>query len=321
MTEAEKAATRFRRTLAEPKLLLIPGGFSPLAARMVEAAGLEAFFLAGSQVTAYIYAWPDVGLMAREEMTQAAQRVASACNIPIFVDADTGYGNALNVYHAVQGYVRTGAAGLHLEDQVAPKRSGTTSGRQCLSQEEAIGKLRAAVAARDELDPDFVICGRCDLIGAEGGSFEAAVERCVAYVEEAKVDFIWLNNVQTIDQMALAAERIPGPVMPTFGGAPPGPTLQQLEQMGIAAAIFPGMTSSNGLQATWDLLNDLRERGQPALDERRDSSPDSKWGRVRFSSFVQMDQVKIEEIESRFLPPERRRDYESTFGHFAPPQT
>jgi 2-methylisocitrate lyase-like PEP mutase family enzyme len=321
MVEREKVTTRFRRSLEDPRLLLIPGGFSPLAARMVEAAGLEAFFLAGSQVAAYIYAWPDVGLMAREEMTQAAQRVASACNISVFVDADTGYGNALNVYHAVQGYVRTGAAGLHLEDQVSPKRSGTTAGRQCISQEEAVGKFRAAVAAKNELDPDFVICGRCDLIGAEGGSFEAAVERSIAYVEDAKVDFIWLNNVQTIDEMAIAAERIPGLVMPTFGGPPPGPTLSQLEEMGIAAAIFPGMTSSSGLQATWDLLNDLRERGQAALDERRDTSPPSKWGRVRFSSFVQLDQAKIEEIEEKFLPPERRRDYESTFGHFAPPQS
>jgi 2-methylisocitrate lyase-like PEP mutase family enzyme len=320
MAERERLTTRFKRRLTEPELLLIPGGFSPLAGRMVEAAGLEAFFLAGSQVTAYIYAWPDVGLMAREEMTQAAQRVASACTIPVFVDADTGYGNALNVYHAVQGYVRSGAAGLHLEDQVAPKRSGTTAGRQCISQEEAIGKLRAAVAARQELDPDFVICARCDLIGAEGGSFEAAVERCIAYVEDAKADFIWLNNVQSIDELAIAAQRIPGPVMPTYGGPPPGPSLDQLQSFGIAAAIFPGMTSNSGLQATWDLLNDLKERGQAALDERREAAPAGKWGRVRFSSFVQMDQARIQEIEDRFLPPERRRDYDGTFGHFAPPQ-
>ena len=315
----EKVTTKFQRLLRDPKLLLIPGGFSPMAARMVEAAGLEAFFLAGSQVTAFIYAWPDVGLMAREEMWQATQRMTSACNICVFVDGDTGYGNALNVYHATQGFIRAGAAGMHLEDQVAPKRSGTTSGRQCISQEEAIGKFRAAMAAKQELDPDFVVCARCDLIGAQGGSFEAAVERSVAYAEEAKVDFIWLNNVQTIEEMAIAAERIPGPVMPTFGGPPPGPTLQKLEDMGIAAAIFPGMTSTQGLQQVWDLLNDLKERGQAALDERRPSGPPSKWGQVRFNSFVQLDQAKIQEIEDNFLPPERQRDYDTTFGHFAPP--
>ena len=319
MADKEKVTTRFQRLLREPALLLIPGGFSPMAARMVEAAGLEAFFLAGSQVTAFIYALPDVGLMAREEMFQATQRMASACNIPVFVDGDTGYGNALNVYHATQGFIRAGAAGMHLEDQVAPKRSGTTSGRHCISQEEAIGKYRAAMAAKQELDPDFVVCARCDLIGAEGGSFEAAVERCIAYVEEAKVDLIWLNNVQTAEQMAIAAERIPGPVMPTFGGPPPGPTLQQLEEMGIAAAIFPGMTSVQGVQYVWDLLNDLKERGQAALDERRMAGPASKWGQVRFNTFVQLNQAQIQEIEDKFLPPERQRDYDATFGHFAPP--
>src|SRR5262249_16629673 len=154
--------------------------------RMVEAAGLESFFLAGSQTSAYIYGLPDVGLMAREEMTQAAARCAAACNIPILVDGDTGYGNALNVYHAGQGYIRAGAGGVHIEDQEFPKRSGTAAGRKCVSQTEAIGKFRAAMAAKAELDSDFVICARCDLIGAEGGSFEAAVERCIAYVEEAK---------------------------------------------------------------------------------------------------------------------------------------
>jgi 2-methylisocitrate lyase-like PEP mutase family enzyme len=320
MAEREKVTTRFQGLIKDRKLLLMPGGFSPLHARMVEKAGLESFFLAGSQTSAFIYAWPDVGLMAREEMTQAAQRCASACNIPIFVDADTGYGNALNVWHAVQGYIRAGAAGLHLEDQEAPKRSGTAAGRKCISQFEAIGKFRAAMTAKQELDPDFVICARCDLIGAEGGSFEAAVERSIAYVEEAKVDFIWLNNVQTIDEMAIAAEKIPGAVMPTFGGPPPAPTLQQLQDMGIAVAIFPGMTSSPGLQATWDLLNDLSERGQTALDERRAPAEPSKWGRVRFDTFAYLPQSKIKEMEDAYLPEERQRDYEHTFGHFAPPE-
>src|SRR5439155_2154072 len=104
MAERERVTTRFQRLLREKRLLLMPGGFSPMAARMVEMAGLQSFFLAGSQTSAFILGLPDVGLMGREEMTQAAERCASACNIPILVDGDTGYGNALNVYHAVQGY-------------------------------------------------------------------------------------------------------------------------------------------------------------------------------------------------------------------------
>jgi 2-methylisocitrate lyase-like PEP mutase family enzyme len=317
--ERERITTRFRRQLQEPKLLLMPGGFSPLGARMAEAAGFESFFLAGSQTSAFLFALPDVGIMAREEMTQAAQRVASACTIPIFVDADTGYGNAVNVYHAVQGYIRAGAAGLHIEDQESPKRSGTGAGRKCIPQNEAIGKFRAAVAAKQDLDPDFVICARCDLIGAEGGSFEEAVERCIAYVEEAKVDLIWLNNVQTIEEVRIAAKKIPGAVIPHFGGPPPEPTLQDLEDMGVAAALFPAMTTSAGLQATWDVLNDFRERGPIALAERRDLARASKWGPVRFDTFATPSADAIKALEDQFLPSEQQRDYDHTFGHFQPP--
>jgi methylisocitrate lyase len=315
----EKVTTRFQHLLRAPELLLIPGGFSPLAARMVEAAGLECFFLAGSQTSAYIYALPGVGIMGREEMLEATRRMTAVCNIPVFADADTGYGNALNAYEAVRAYIRAGAGGLHIEDQEAPKRSGTTSGRRCIPLDEAVAKYRAAVAAKRDLDPDFVICARCDLIGAEGGSFEVAVERCIAYVEDAKVDFIWLNNVQTVDELALAAERIPGPVMPTYGGPAPRPTLDQLQQFGIAAAIFPGMTSSLGLQETWDLLNDLKERGQAALDARQAPVTPGKWGRVRFDTFVTPRHDEVKQIEGSFLTSEQQRDYERTFGHVTPP--
>ncbi len=316
---AEKTTTRFGRLLRGSELLLIPGGFSPLAARMVEAAGLDAFFLAGSQLSSHVYGLPDVGIMGREEMIQATQRITAVSDVCVFVDADTGYGSALNAYSATQAYIRAGAAGMHIEDQEAPKRSGTTGGRRCIPLAEAIGKYRAAVDAKLDLDPHFVVCARCDLIGAEGGSFDAAVERCIAYVEEAKVDFVWLNNVQEPDQVRIANERIPGPVMPTYGGPAPGPTLDQLQSWGIAAAIFPGMTSSLGLQATWDLLNDLKERGQAALDDRRVPQAESKWGRIRFDSFVSPSHERVKQIEAAYLTEDKQRDYDTTFGHAAPP--
>ena len=314
-----KVTTRFRSLLGGSEPLLIPGGFSPLAARMIEQAGLHAFFLAGSQLSSHIYGMPDTGIIGRQEFIDAIRRVTEVSGVCVFADADTGFGSALNVYTTVQSYVRAGAAGMHIEDQEFPKRSGTTSGRRCISLEEAVGKYRAAMAAKNEIDPDFVFCARCDLIGAEGGSFEAAVERSIAYVEQAGVDMIWLNNVQTVDQVKEAIERIPGPVMPSYGGPQPGPTLDQLKAWGAAAAIFPGMTSSNGLQQTWDLLNDLKERGQAALDERRIPPSESKWGRVRFDTFVSPSRDRVKEIEATFLSAEQQRDHERTFGFAAPP--
>ena len=244
---SESASVRLRRSINDTKLLLMPGGFSPLAVRMAESLGFESFFLAGSQTSAHIYGVPDIALIGRKEMAEAVRNIAAVSSMPVLVDSDTGYGNAVNVYHATEGYIRAGAAGLHLEDQLAPKLSGTAAGRRCIPVEEAVGKYKAAVAARDALDPDFVICARCDYIGAEGGTFDDAVERCIRYKEEANVDLIWLNNVQNKEEVHEAAERIPGAVMPTFGGAPPGPDAGGAPGVGCRGSHLPGADQLRGV--------------------------------------------------------------------------
>jgi 2-methylisocitrate lyase-like PEP mutase family enzyme len=280
---------------------------------MCDRLGFDAFFMSGSQVGAYLYAVPDVGLLSMRDMIEATRRLATGAEIPVLADADTGYGNALNVRQTVQEYIRAGAAGLHIEDQEFPKRSGTAAGRRCISLDEALGKYRAAVDAARELDSDFVICARCDLIGAEGGSFEAAVERCLAYKNDAGVDLIWLNTVPTIDEVRLALQQIPGPVMVTYGGPPPGPTLDDWQGWGAAAAIFPALTTSLGLQFIWDFLNDFKERGNPAMADAAARSRSGKYESMSFQKLVDDEAVKA--LEARYLPSEQQRDYEGTFGH------
>jgi 2-methylisocitrate lyase-like PEP mutase family enzyme len=309
--------TRFRELLAREELLVIPGGFSPLHARMAERAGYEAFFLAGSQLAAYVYGLPDVGIVGLRDFVDHARHLAARCTIPIFADADTGFGNAVSVHFTVQEYLRAGVAGLHIEDQEAPKKSGTSAGRRCISVTEAVGKYRAAVAARDALDPDFVICARCDFLGAEGGSFEGAVERCVAYVEQGGVDFVWINTLQTREQIAAACKRIPAPVLPVYGGPPPAPTLAEWQALGAAAAIFPTLTTTIALQTTWDLLHDFQARGTAALGEARERTAASPWGAADLAALV--DAAQIRELESRYLPDDLRRDYDGTFGYSTRP--
>ncbi len=315
----QRMTTRFRELLRRPEPLLIPGGFSPLFARMTELAGFEAFFLAGSQTAAFLYGLPDVGIMGLRDIVDHARHVAARCGIPIFVDADTGFGNAVGVYYTVQEYVRAGAAGLHIEDQEAPKKSGTTAGRRCISVEEAVGKYQAAVAARDALDPDFVICARCDFVGAEGGSFEGAVERCIAYVEQGHADMIWINTLQSREQIAEACRRIPAPVLPVYGGPPPGPTLGEWAALGAAAVIFPALTTSAALQATWDLLHDFKARGTAALAESRQRAQASRWGAADRATLV--DAALVRELEERYLPSELQRDYQGTFGYVERPSS
>ena len=310
-----KITTRFRELLKRPELLVMPGGFSPLHARMAEALGYEAFFMAGSQIAAYLYGLPDVGLIGFREMLEAARRLATGSNIAIFADADTGYGNAVNVHYTVQQYLRAGVAGLHIEDQEAPKKSGTLAGRRLISLDEAIGKYQAAVAAKNELDPDFVICARCDAIGSEGGSFESAMERAVAYVKEAGVDVVWVNTLRSREEIKEACRRIPAPVIAPYYGPPPSPSLEEFQNLGAAAVLFPSLTTAHGLQATWDLMHDFKERGPAALEEWNKRAQESRWGVVPRAGEPLLDTSKIRKLEETFIPESLQRDYAGTFGH------
>src|ERR687895_603106 len=228
---AAKLTTRFRELLKRPEILVMSGGFSPLHARMSEVLDYDAFFMSGSQVAAYVYGYPDVGLLGLSEMVEAVRRITNVTRIPIFADADTGYGNAVNAYYTVQAYIRAGAAGLHIEDQEAPKKSGTLAGRRLISVEEAVGKFKAAVAAKKELDADFVVCARCDSIGSEGGSFQDAVERSIQYVNEAGVDAIWMNTLTKRAEIEEACRCIPAPVIAPYYGPRPSPIFEEFQKL------------------------------------------------------------------------------------------
>jgi 2-methylisocitrate lyase-like PEP mutase family enzyme len=271
--------------------------------------------MSGSQVAAYLYGYPDVGLLGLGEMVEAARRLAAACNIPIFADADTGYGNAVNVYHTVKEFIRAGVAGVHIEDQEAPKKSGTLAGRRLISREEAIGKYKAAVAAKNELDPEFVICARCDSIGSEGGNFEEAIQRCIGYVKDAGVDAIWVNTLQSREEIREACRRIPAPVIAPYYGPRPSPTFEEFQKLGAAAVLYPSLTTANGLQATWEVLHEFKERGPVVLDEWNKKAQSSRWGMVQRTQDPILPAEKIRKLEDEFIPKELQRDYDKTFGH------
>ncbi|MGE5540016.1 MAG: isocitrate lyase/PEP mutase family protein [Gemmatimonas sp.] len=311
--EAQIKRKKFRALLARNRLTVMPGGFSPMYARLAQEAGYECFFLAGSQLSAFLYGLPDNGLIGLRDVVDHARHIAARTDIPILIDCDTGFGNAVNVHYTVQECIRAGVAGLQIEDQEAPKKSGTLAGRRCVPIEEAVGKYRAAVAARDELDPSFVICARCDVLGAEGGSFEDALERCIAYVKDGGVDFVWLNSVETREQLREACRRIPAPVLAIWAGHDAPPSHAEYEKLGLRIVLYPTMTSNAGIQAAWQLLNDLRADGNTALSAWRRDADASRWGRVDRRKLLNTD--KIKEIEREFLPKGQQRKYSGTWGH------
>ncbi len=190
-----KATTRLRQLLASGKMVTAPFILNALHAKIAESVGFDAVYMTGAG-TAAERGFPDVGLLTMTEMVANAKYVANAIEIPVVCDADTGYGNPLNVQRTVREYESAGVAGIHIEDQVFPKKCGFFEGKQVIPQEEAVQKIRAALDART--DPDFVIIARCDAYAVTG--WQDTVRRCQAYID-AGADMVFVDGVKTIDDL------------------------------------------------------------------------------------------------------------------------
>ena len=177
--EKKSPGARLRELMAQPSTLVAPGAYDGISARLIEAAGFQALYRTGGGTSASYLGHPDLGLLTLTEMVDHARRIAASVRIPVIADADTGYGNALNVIRTVHEFERAGVAGIHLEDQVFPKRCGFLRGKAVIPREEFVTKIKAAVSER--LSDDFVIIARTDARAVEG--LDAAIERCKYYAD------------------------------------------------------------------------------------------------------------------------------------------
>jgi 2-methylisocitrate lyase-like PEP mutase family enzyme len=198
-----KATTRLRQLLATGQTLVAPGAHDAMTAMILEKLGFDLIYMTGYG-TAAAMGMPDVGLATIGEMIRNAQYMANAVSIPIIADSDTGGGNAINVVRTIREYIQAGAAGIHMEDQVTPKRSGHWAGKRLIPLEEAAGKIRAAVDTKNRLDPDFVIVARTDARAAVGGGVEEAIRRGNAYAD-AGADLVFFESPFSEEEMARAA--------------------------------------------------------------------------------------------------------------------
>jgi 2-methylisocitrate lyase-like PEP mutase family enzyme len=313
---ATEKREKFRAMLARDTLSVMPGGFSPMFAMMAERLGFESFFFAGSQMSAFLFGIPDLGILGLHDVVAHGSQAAGRSDISIMLDCDTGYGNALNVHFAVGEVVRSGVAAMSLEDQEAPKKSATSAGRRVISKAEAVGKLRAAVEARDAIDPSFVICARCDSLGAEGETFANALDRSIAYIAEGGADFVWLNSVETRADLEVACREIPAPVLVIWGGADePEPTLEEYQQLGARIVLYPTIAASAATQAGWAILSALKAGGQEGMSRWKEHLAAGTYGPANQNELLGAN--GLQDLESRFLPPEAQRDYDSTWGHGA----
>jgi 2-methylisocitrate lyase-like PEP mutase family enzyme len=247
-----------KQLLQRKTLLVAPGCFNGLSARLVEEAGFEAAYLSGGAV-ARSMGIPDIGLVTMSESIERAVEVVSAIKIPIIADADTGYGNAVNLVRSVREFERAGVAAIHIEDQITPKRCGHLDGKEVIPRGEMEMKLAAALNTRS--DPDFCIIARTDARGVNG--FDDAIERARAFAKLG-VDAIFVEAPQSEEELAEIPRRIPDvPLLVNVfkGGKTPMLPMQRLEQMGYRIAIYPSETQRAAIHAMRTTLATLKREG------------------------------------------------------------
>lgn len=258
----ERVTTRLRRLLAQPGCVMAPGAADAMVARMIARAGFHAIHMTGFGSSVGRLGMPDIGLLTASEMIDNAARIADASGLCIVADADTGYGNAMNVRRTVRDYERAGVAALHLEDQVAPKRCGHLAGKRVIPAQEMVGKIKAACDARQ--DTDLVIIARTDVLAVDG--MQAVFDRGWMY-REAGADMVFVDAPVGRDQMLEVARGLKG--IPLFAniaasGKTPDIPAAELGELGFKLAIYANFAILSAIPAIEAMLTGLRERGSLA---------------------------------------------------------
>jgi 2-methylisocitrate lyase-like PEP mutase family enzyme len=248
-----------RSKLLERRGLLVPGASNALAARIIEDLGFEAVYLSGAGLTNTLLALPDLGFISLTEIAQHTAILREAVGIPVIVDADTGFGNALNVRHCVRELERAGANAIQLEDQTMPKKCGHFPNKSVIPADEMAGKIKAAVDARSS--EDFLIIARTDALAAEG--FDAAIERAELYVT-AGADVTFVEAPESVAQMRKIAQRLPAPqvVNIVVGGKTPVLGQEELAAMGFALVLYANVALQGAIAGMQAALQHLKTKGQ-----------------------------------------------------------
>jgi 2-methylisocitrate lyase-like PEP mutase family enzyme len=278
---------KLKKLLERKKLIVAPGAYNALTAKLIEGTGFEALYMTGYGTAASMLGVPDIGLLTMTEMLSNVRAIADAVEIPLIADADTGYGNAINVIRTVREYEKAGAAALHIEDQVWPKRCGHMAGKQVIAKEDMAAKVRAATENRNSAD--FLIIARTDALAVEG--WEPTIERAHAYVE-AGADILFIEAPETEEQMERIPKLFAVPCLINIAPRTPLLSVERLEQMGYAIAIYPGICLAATIRANFEELRRMKENGKPP------DFGDFLTSFLEFNQFIGMSQYN--EIEQKY---------------------
>ena len=282
---------RLREILAEEKTVVVPGAHDAFTAKIYKQAGFKIIYMTGSGATASLIGMPDVGLLTLTEMVNHARNIVNAVDIPVICDADNGYGNAINVIRTVKEYEQAGVAGIHIEDQVAPKRCGHFEGKQVIPAEEMVKKIEAALYARK--NDDFLLIARTDARTVMG--FEEALRRGRLY-REAGADMLFIESPRTVEELKIIAETFHGvPLLANMveGGKTPVLPFEDLKEMGYTIILYPTAAIRAAGKTLQELAAHLYQyRNTKEFEERL----------IDFSGRNEVTGLSaVEELEKRFV--------------------
>jgi len=262
MVLSPKKTAVLRRLLKEEEILLAPGCFNALSACLVEQACFKVIYISGAAVAGNFLGYPDIGLTTMSEVLENARNIVRVTSLPVICDADTGFGNAINMRRTVHEFESADLAGIQIEDQLMPKKCGHTEGKLLISKSEMVQKVKAAVDARQ--DPDFVLVVRTDAIAVNG--IEDALDRALAY-QEAGADVVFVEAPRTADEMRRICRTVKVPLLANMvegGGKTPILPLQELKSMGYKVVIYPVSAHMAAIKAMQEVLAVLKQDGTTA---------------------------------------------------------
>jgi carboxyvinyl-carboxyphosphonate phosphorylmutase len=267
-----RATTKFRQLLEQPGIIMAPGAYDCLTAKLIESAGFPAVYMTGAGTSVARLGYPDLALATMTEMLDNASQIASVVDVPVIADADTGYGGVLNVRRTVRQYERSGVAALHLEDQDFPKRCGHLDDKRVIPVADMIQKIHAAVDART--DDDFTIIVRTDALAVTG--WDDSMRRCEEYIK-AGADVLFVEALRTPEEVERAGRELSVPLLYNYVETGKSPLLpaQELERMGFKIVIYPASGLLSAMHAVRETLAILKQQGTTAhLLEGMDSLQD-----------------------------------------------
>jgi 2-methylisocitrate lyase-like PEP mutase family enzyme len=273
---------RLKDLLARRAAVTVPGAANALFARVIEDLGFEAVYVTGAGVANMLLGAPDIGLTTVTEVSEAVASIADAVSLPLIVDADTGFGNAVNMVRTIRILERAGASGIQIEDQVFPKKCGHFAGKHVIAADEMVQKIKAAVDARR--DPSLQIIARTDARAIEG--LDRALERAHAYIA-AGADVTFVEAPTSLDELARIAKELPVPQVANivFGGKTPEPGREKLADLGFSIVLYANAALQAALKASYDVLGALKTEGSlksvadrlASFDERQRSVAKDVW--------------------------------------------